>query len=571
MAEAARGVRALGWSSDPRDSSTLILVSLVSISGGAGFLGLHLARRRPRGRRHACARSTSRRSTTPSSSAGVEELRGDVRAERDARALVARRRRRRPRRCRAADPVARARRSARSTSRAPRPCSPRRSRRACAASSSSRRPPSTACRSGTRSTRTTRSSASAGTASRRSRPSSLPREFGRRGLDVVIVRPKTFIGPERLGVFEILFDWIREGRRIPILGDGWQPLPAARGRGSRRRGRPRLRRRRSAGEALNVGAGVFGTVRDDLQALIDHAGSGSRLCAGAGRAGRALAARARARAPLAARRVALQDGAPGLVRLDRAGPGAARLGAAALERRDALRDVRLVPRRTAMRCAAAGTTHRVPWNQQALGVLKRLGRQTERRDRSARARAPHVDYPHPMRDLLDYRSEFPILEHTTYLINHSLAAMPAKAEERLAEYARMWKERGIRSWGEGWWTMPMTVGDQIGRIIGGAAGHDGDAPERRRRRGGRALLRSSRSIRRATASSTSAGNFPSVRYLYQAQPGSRGRRLRGRRGDRRRDRRADPARPDQPRPLQDRRDPGRSSRSSGARTRSART
>ena len=54
-----------------------------------------------------------------------------------------------------------------------------------------------------------------------------------------------------------------------------------------------------------------------------------------------------------------------------------------------------------------------------------------------------------MRDLLDYRSEFPILEHTTYLINHSLAAMPAKAEERLAEYARMWKERGIRSWSEG--------------------------------------------------------------------------------------------------------------------------
>ena len=46
------------------------------------------------------------------------------------------------------------------------------------------------------------------------------RDFGQRGLEVVILRPKTFIGPERLGVFEILFDWIREGRRIPILGDG---------------------------------------------------------------------------------------------------------------------------------------------------------------------------------------------------------------------------------------------------------------------------------------------------------------------------------------------------------------
>ena len=60
-----------------------------------------------------------------------------------------------------------------------------------------------------------------------------------------------------------------------------------------------------------------------------------------------------------------------------------------------------------------------------------------------------------MRELIDYRSEFPILGQTTYLINHSLAAMPARAEERLAEYARMWKERGIRAWGEGWWQMPI--------------------------------------------------------------------------------------------------------------------
>src|SRR4051795_10593971 len=43
------------------------------------------------------------------------------------------------------------------------------------------------------------------------------RDFGRRGLEFAIVRPKTFIGPERLGVFEILFDWIREGRRIYVL------------------------------------------------------------------------------------------------------------------------------------------------------------------------------------------------------------------------------------------------------------------------------------------------------------------------------------------------------------------
>jgi kynureninase len=121
------------------------------------------------------------------------------------------------------------------------------------------------------------------------------------------------------------------------------------------------------------------------------------------------------------------------------------------------------------------------------------------------------------RDLLDYRAEFPILEHTTYLINHSLAAMPRQAEARLGEYARMWKERGIRSWGEGWWDLPMTVGDQVGRIIGAPAGST--------------VMHQNVAIAEAIVLSCfrpvdpgrdrvvyERGNFPSVRYLYQAQP-----------------------------------------------------
>src|SRR5262249_30690825 len=48
-------------------------------------------------------------------------------------------------------------------------------------------------------------------------------EFAQRGLDVAIVRPKTFIGPERLGVFEILFDWVPDRRRIHVLGRGRNP------------------------------------------------------------------------------------------------------------------------------------------------------------------------------------------------------------------------------------------------------------------------------------------------------------------------------------------------------------
>ena len=121
-----------------------------------------------------------------------------------------------------------------------------------------------------------------------------------------------------------------------------------------------------------------------------------------------------------------------------------------------------------------------------------------------------------MRALLDYRSEFPILERTTYLINHSLGAMPRRAEDGLAEYARMWRERGIRAWGEGWWDLPLTVGDQIGRIVG--------APPRA------TVMHQNVAVAEAVVLSCfrptlernrivyERGNFPSVRYLYQAQP-----------------------------------------------------
>jgi kynureninase len=120
-------------------------------------------------------------------------------------------------------------------------------------------------------------------------------------------------------------------------------------------------------------------------------------------------------------------------------------------------------------------------------------------------------------ELTEYRDRFPILEHTTYLINHSLGAMPRAVDERVAEYARTWADRGIRAWGEGWWTMPMTVGDQVGRIIG--------APP------GSTVMHQNVAVAEAIVLSCfrpvdpgrnrvvyEEGNFPSVRYLYQAQP-----------------------------------------------------
>ncbi|HVR70816.1 MAG TPA: aminotransferase class V-fold PLP-dependent enzyme [Vicinamibacteria bacterium] len=72
--------------------------------------------------------------------------------------------------------------------------------------------------------------------------------------------------------------------------------------------------------------------------------------------------------------------------------------------------------------------------------------------------------------LLARRGDFPILAHTTYLVSHSLGAMPRGVEERLAEYTRVWATRGVRAWAEGWWDLPRTVGDKLGRLIGAAPG-----------------------------------------------------------------------------------------------------
>jgi len=69
-------------------------------------------------------------------------------------------------------------------------------------------------------------------------------------------------------------------------------------------------------------------------------------------------------------------------------------------------------------------------------------------------------------ELLKWRAEFPILDKTVYLISHSLGAMPRATFERLNEYADTWATRGVRAWAEGWWDMPVTVGNEVARIIG---------------------------------------------------------------------------------------------------------
>ncbi|MGB2952324.1 MAG: aminotransferase class V-fold PLP-dependent enzyme [Gaiellaceae bacterium] len=120
-----------------------------------------------------------------------------------------------------------------------------------------------------------------------------------------------------------------------------------------------------------------------------------------------------------------------------------------------------------------------------------------------------------MAELSEYREQFPILAETTYLINHSLGAMPAAAEDRLLDYARAWKTRGVRAWEEGWWELPWTVGDQLGRIVG--------AP------GGSTVMHQNVAVAAAVVLSCFRfegerrrivylePEFPSVRYLLQAQ------------------------------------------------------
>ncbi len=70
--------------------------------------------------------------------------------------------------------------------------------------------------------------------------------------------------------------------------------------------------------------------------------------------------------------------------------------------------------------------------------------------------------------MLAWRDRFPILERYTYMISHSLGAMPRGVPDRLREFTDLWNERGIQAWEDGWWGMPRRVGDLLARILGGA-------------------------------------------------------------------------------------------------------
>jgi kynureninase len=82
---------------------------------------------------------------------------------------------------------------------------------------------------------------------------------------------------------------------------------------------------------------------------------------------------------------------------------------------------------------------------------------------------------HPVTPLTEsevahWRTQFPTLERSTYLINNSLGAMPAGVPASLAEFARQWEERGVEAWGIDWLPEVRRVADLLGGLMGAPAG-----------------------------------------------------------------------------------------------------
>ncbi len=103
-------------------------------------------------------------------------------------------------------------------------------------------------------------------------------DFRKKGMCVPIVRPKSFVGPERLGVFALLYDWAKDGKNFPMIGNG--------------KNRYQLLDvedlcdaiylcatldREKVNDTFNIGAKIFTTMKQDYQAVLDRAGKGKKI------------------------------------------------------------------------------------------------------------------------------------------------------------------------------------------------------------------------------------------------------------------------------------------------------
>lgn len=96
-----------------------------------------------------------------------------------------------------------------------------------------------------------------------------------RGLDVTIVRPRTILGHGRLGIFGILFDWIADGSGVPVLGSGDNRYQFVHARDLANA--CILAGERTGPATYNIGAEEFGTMRETLERLCAHAGTGAHV------------------------------------------------------------------------------------------------------------------------------------------------------------------------------------------------------------------------------------------------------------------------------------------------------
>jgi nucleoside-diphosphate-sugar epimerase len=104
------------------------------------------------------------------------------------------------------------------------------------------------------------------------------KEFRQKGLCVPILRPKSFVGPERLGVFDLLFDWAKDGKNFPMIGSGKnryqlldvEDLCAAIYLAA-------TCDRDKVNDTFNIGAKIFTTMKQDYQAVLDRAGFGKKI------------------------------------------------------------------------------------------------------------------------------------------------------------------------------------------------------------------------------------------------------------------------------------------------------
>jgi len=103
-------------------------------------------------------------------------------------------------------------------------------------------------------------------------------EYRKKGMIVPIIRPKSFIGPERLGVFALFYDWAMDGKNFPMIGSGnnryqlldvedlcdsiWLAL---------------TNKEKVVNDTFNIGAKHFTTMKEDYQAVLDYAGFGKRI------------------------------------------------------------------------------------------------------------------------------------------------------------------------------------------------------------------------------------------------------------------------------------------------------